>query len=71
MGNLWCGVYLIPHLVNIGRLAGEQTYDALQGWLDKCHSLGQLDFSPNYMIKHNVNFTKRDGYLQIGMEKLR
>jgi hypothetical protein len=32
----------------------------IKNWLDKCRSLRQLDFSPNYLIKHNINSARRD-----------
>ena len=31
----------------------------IRGWLDKCRNLRQLDFSPNYLIKHNINSAMR------------
>ena len=31
----------------------------------------QLEFSPNYVIKYNINSAIRSGYLPISLEKLK
>jgi len=62
---------LIPYLINIRRLAGDETNDTIKVWLDKCNTLRQLDFNPNYMIRRNIITVKRGGYLPISLEKLK
>jgi len=43
----------------------------IKNWLNRCNNLRQLDFTPNYTIKYNINSAKRNGYLPISLEKLR
>jgi hypothetical protein len=43
----------------------------IKDWLNKCDSLRQLDFNPNYIVKYNINSAKRTGYLPISLEKLK
>ena len=62
---------LIPYLINIRKLAGEEANKTISSWLDKCNSLRRLDFNPNYMIKHNIHAAKKVGYLPIGLDKLK
>lgn len=62
---------LVPYLVNIRRLAGDETNETISKWLDKCNSLRRLDFNPNYMIRRNISAVKKDGYLPISLEKLK
>jgi non-catalytic primase subunit PriX-like protein len=62
---------LVPYLVNIRRLAGDETNDIILRWLDKCNSLRQLDFDPNSMIRRNISTVNRGGYLPIRLEKLK
>jgi hypothetical protein len=63
---------LIPYLINIRMLAGEEANKTISSWLDKCNSLRRrLDFNPNYMIKHNIHAAKKVGYLPIGLDKLK
>ena len=43
----------------------------IKNWLDKCSQLRSLDFNTNYIIKYNINSAKRNGYLQISLDKLK
>ncbi len=43
---------LAPYLVNIKKLSYQQSYDILIDWLQKCNSFNQLDFKPDYLVKH-------------------
>jgi Primase X len=52
---------LVPYLINIRHVSGDEANDIIQDWLDKCESLRQLDFNPNYMIRYNINTVKRGG----------
>ena len=62
---------LSPYLINIRKCSDDEAYNAIINWLDKCRSLRQLDFSPNYLIKYNINSVERNGYLPISLEKLK
>jgi Primase X len=62
---------LVPYLVNIRRLAGDEANNTIKGWLDKCNSLRRLDFNSNYVISRNIRAVKKDGYLPIGLDKLK
>jgi hypothetical protein len=62
---------LIPYLINIRKLVGDEAIDMARSWLDKCNSLRRLDFNPNYKIKYNINNAKKGGYLPISLEKLK
>ena len=55
----------------IVRLSGDEANDRIRSWLDKCHFLRRLDFSPNYMIGYNINTAKKNGYLPISFENLK
>ena len=62
---------LVPYLINIRKCSAEEATSMIRDWLDKCSSLKRLDFSPNYMIKYNINSAKRNTYLPISLEKLK
>jgi hypothetical protein len=62
---------LVPYLINIRKLAGDEAYNTISDWLDKCNSLRRLDFNPNYIIRPNISRVKRGGYLPISLEKLK
>lgn len=64
---VWC--ILAHYLINIRKCSAEEATSMIRDWLDKCSSLKRLDFSPNYMIKYNVNSAK-SGYLPISLEIL-
>jgi hypothetical protein len=51
---------LAPYLINIRKYSVDEASSVIKNWLDKCRSLRQLDFSPNYLIKHNINSARRD-----------
>lgn len=62
---------LAPYPINIRKCSSDEASNVIRNWLDRCRNLRQLDFSPNYMIKHNCNSAKRCGYLPISLEKLK
>ena len=62
---------LAPYLINIRKSSVEEASNIIKSWLDKCNQLRSLDFSPNYMIKYNINTAKRGGYLPISLQKLK
>jgi hypothetical protein len=62
---------LAPYLINIKGSSTEDAFSMIKDWLNKCDSLGQLDFNPNYIVKYNINSAKRTGYLPISLEKLK
>jgi hypothetical protein len=62
---------MIPYLINIRRLAGDEVNDTIRNWLDKCNSLRRLDFNPNYMIKYHIHVAQKGGYLPISQYKLK
>ena len=62
---------MIPYLINIRRLAGDEANNTISIWLDKCNTLRRLDFNPNYMIRRNISTVKRGGYLPISLERLK
>lgn len=62
---------LAPYLINIRKCSADEASNIMREWLDRCRSLRQLDFSPNYIIKHDINSAKRGRYLPISQEKLK
>jgi hypothetical protein len=62
---------LIPYLINIRRLAGDEANNTIKDWLEKCNSLRRLDFNPNHIIRPNISRVMRGGYLPISLEKLK
>jgi hypothetical protein len=60
---------LAPYLVNIRKCSTDEAYGTIRKWLDRCSLLRQLDFSPNYLIKYNINSAERNGYLPISLDK--
>jgi Primase X len=62
---------LAPYLINIRGSSTEDAYNLTRDWLNRCNSLRQLDFNPNYIIKYNINSAKKTGYLPIRLEKLK
>jgi Primase X len=62
---------LAPYLINIKGCSTENAFTMIRDWLNKCNSLRQLDFNPNYIVKYNINSAKRTGYLPIRLEKLK
>src|SRR5689334_7779106 len=62
---------LIPYLINIRKLAGDEAKDMTRSWLDKCNSLRHLDFNPSNMIRRNISAIQKHGYLPIYLEKLK
>lgn len=55
---------LAPYLINIRKYSTEEASNIIRNWLDKCRSLRQLDLSPNYLIKHNINSAMRVAFYQ-------
>jgi hypothetical protein len=49
----------------------DEAFHIMRDWLDRCSSLRRLEFNPNYMIKYNINTSKRGGFLPIGLDKLK
>ena len=41
-----------PYLVNIKKLSYQQSFDILIDWLQKCNSIKNLDFKPDYLVKY-------------------
>jgi hypothetical protein len=66
---LWC--IIAPYLVNIKKLAYNEAFYIIKGWLSKCDILRRLDFKSDYLIKYNINNAKRIGYLPISNDKLK
>jgi hypothetical protein len=62
---------LSPYLINIRKRPPGEASNMIKNWLNRCNNLRQLDFTPNYTIKYNINSAKRNGYLPISLEKLR
>ena len=62
---------LAQYFINIRKSSPEVAYDTIKDWLDRCRNLRQLDFSPSYMVRYNINSAKRNGYLPISLEKLK
>jgi hypothetical protein len=62
---------VVPYLINIRKLAGDEAIDIARRWLDKCNSLRRLDFNPNNMIRPNISKVKRVGYLPISLGNLK
>jgi len=62
---------LSPYLINIRKCPPGEASNMIKNWLNRCNNLRQLDFTPNYTIKYNINSAKRNGYLPISLEKLR
>jgi hypothetical protein len=64
-------VHLAPYIINIRKYSDDEASDCIRNWLNKCSQLRRLDFSPNYIIKYNINSAKRGRYLPISRKKLR
>ena len=62
---------LSPYLINIRKCPPGEASNMIKNWLNRCNNLRQLDFTPNYTIKYNINSAERNGYLPISLEKLR
>ena len=62
---------LAPYLINIKGASVENAFSMIKDWLNKCNSLRQLDFNPNYIVKYNINSAKKAGYLPISLDKLK
>ena len=62
---------LSPYLINIRKCPPGEASNTIKNLLNRCNNLRQLDFTPNYTIKYNINSAKRNGYLPISLEKLR
>jgi hypothetical protein len=62
---------LIPYLINIRKLAGDDAYNTIRSWLDKCNTLRRLDFNPNHIIRRNIITVRRGGYRPISFGKLK
>jgi hypothetical protein len=62
---------LAPYFINIKGSSTEVAFTMIKDWLNKCNSLRQLDFNPEYIVKYNINSAKRTGYLPISLEKLK
>ena len=43
---------LAPYLVYIKKLSYQQSFDILTNWLQKCNSIKNLDFKPDYLVKY-------------------
>jgi non-catalytic primase subunit PriX-like protein len=62
---------LVPYLINIRKYSADQAFDAIKNWLDRSNQLRRLKYNPNYLINYNINSAKRNGYLPIGLRKLK
>lgn len=62
---------LAPYLINIKKCSVDEASNIIREWLDRCRNLRQLDFTPNYIIKYNINSAKRNNYLPLSLEKLK
>ena len=62
---------LAPYLINIRKYSAYEASNIIRNWLDKCRNLRKLDFSPNYLIKHNINSAMRGGFLPISLNNLK
>jgi Primase X len=62
---------LAPYLINIKGSSIENAFTMIRDWLNKCNSLRQLDFNPNYIVKYNINSAQKAGYLPISLDKLK
>jgi len=62
---------LAPYLINIKKYSADGGSSVIRNWLESCRILRQLDFSPTFMIKHNINSAIRGGFLPITLQKLK
>lgn len=60
---------LIPYLVNVRKLSGEEVISLLTKWLEECNKVKKLDFLYPRKIKDDLRYVK--DYLPISLEKLR
>ena len=61
---------LVPYLINIRHISDDEAYDIYGAGLTNVILYGG-NFNPDYMIRYNINSTKRGGYLPISEEKLK
>jgi Primase X len=62
---------LAPYLINIKGSSTEDAFTLIKDWLNKCNSLRQIDFNPNYVVRYNINNVKKTRYLPISLDKLK
>jgi Primase X len=62
---------LTPYLVNIKKLPYDESYDIINGWLDKCNSLRRLDSGFSLRIKHALKSAIKTGYKPMRFENLK
>jgi hypothetical protein len=61
---------LVPYLFRIRRLSDAEVISITLRWLKKCHLKNSLDFNANYLIKQNIQGSKKVRYLPISYNKL-
>jgi hypothetical protein len=62
---------LTPYLVNIKKLPYDESYNIINGWLDKCNSLRRLDSGFSLRIKHALENAIKTGYKPMRFENLK
>jgi hypothetical protein len=60
-----------PYLINVKKLAYNDAYDIIEGWLNRCNSMRNLDFDADYQIKYTLNNAMSSGYLPIASKNLK
>jgi Primase X len=61
---------LAPYLINTRKLAYDQAFVIMAGWLQDCNKLHRLDFNAKLKIKDNLNSAIKTGYFPTGLYKL-
>jgi hypothetical protein len=61
---------LSPYLLNVKKLANEESYSVIKEWLDGCNELERLNFNAKIKIREGLRGASK-GYLPISLEKLK
>lgn len=62
---------LAPYLINIKKLSYGDAFSIIKEWLNKCNSVGKLDFTFNFRIKYSLDNAIKTGYLPMKLDTLR
>jgi hypothetical protein len=60
-----------PYLIKVRKCSADEAFNIIRDWLNRCRNLRQLDFTPNYIIRYDINSAKKHRYLPINLENLK
>jgi Primase X len=62
---------LAPYLISVRKYSYEESFSAIQGWVDKCDALKRLDSIFDYLIKNAVQNAIKNRYKPLKLENLK